>query len=165
MSSVFAPFILIAQGFVESYGLMGTFIISILEAFIFPVPTAFFIAPATALGIEPFWIAVVATVGSLMGAVAGYVLGYYLGHPVASKILNKKQLEKVELWYRKWGEWIVLIAAAGPIPFKVVTWFSGILELDFKKFMIFSAIGRTFQFFVAAYIGNFLGPWIIGVFL
>lgn len=165
MATVLTPFILATQAFVEAYGLAGTFIIAVFESFIFPVPTAFFVTPTTALGVDPFWTAAVAIIGSLIGAVIGYALGYYLGHPVASKVLKKKHLDKVEKWYGKWGEWIVLIAAAGPIPFKIVTWCSGIFELNFKKFMVFSAIGRTFQFFVAAYVGNLVGPWVLGVFL
>ncbi len=165
MTSIFTPLILTAQAFVETYGLAGTFVIAVFESFIFPIPTAFFVTPATVLGADPFWVAVIAALGSLLGAVIGYALGYYLGHPVALKVLKKKHLERVEEWYGKWGEWIVLIAAAGPIPFKIVTWCSGIFELDFKKFMVFSAIGRTFQFFVAAYVGNLIGPWVLGVFM
>jgi undecaprenyl-diphosphatase len=165
MSTIFTPFILAVQAFVEAYGLAGTFLIAVLESFIFPVPTAFFVTPATMLGVDPFWTAVVATTGSLIGAVIGYVLGFYLGEPIAIRIFKKKRMEKVDKWYGKWGEWIVLIAAAGPIPFKIVTWCSGILKLNFKKYIVFCAIGRTFQFFVAAYVGNLLGPWILGVFL
>lgn len=165
MPTIFTPLILASQAFVETYGLIGTFVISLFESFIFPVPTAFFVAPATALGADPFWVAVVATLGSLIGAVIGYFLGLRLGHPVAVRLFKKKRMDKVEKWYGKWGEWIVLIAAAGPLPFKIVTWCSGIFELNFKKYMVFCAIGRTFQFFVAAYVGNLVGPWVLGLFL
>ncbi|NIO22893.1 MAG: DedA family protein [Candidatus Aenigmarchaeota archaeon] len=165
MPTIFTPLILASQAFVETYGLIGTFIISVFESFIFPVPTAFFVTPATVLGADPFWVAVVATIGSLIGAVIGYAFGYYLGKPVFIRLFKKKNLDKVDRWYQKWGEWIVLIAAAGPIPFKIVTWCSGMFELNFKKYMIFCAIGRTFQFFVAAYVGNLVGPWILGTFL
>ncbi|NIO21562.1 MAG: DedA family protein [Candidatus Aenigmarchaeota archaeon] len=165
MPTIFTPLILASQAFVETYGLMGTFIISVFESFIFPVPTAFFVTPATVLGADPFLVAVVATIGSLIGAVIGYAFGYYLGKPVFIKLFKQKNLDKVDRWYQKWGEWIVLIAAAGPIPFKIVTWCSGMFELNFKKYMVFCAIGRTFQFFVAAYVGNLVGPWILGTFL
>ncbi len=165
MTTILTPLILATQAFVEAYGFIGTFIISILESFIFPVPTAFFVAPATALGADPFWVAVVAIAGSLMGAVIGYFLGLKLGKPVFIKLFKEKRLDKVERWYGKWGEWIVLFAAAGPLPFKIITWCSGIFELNFKKFMVFCAIGRTFQFFVAAYVGNLVGPWVLGLFL
>jgi len=165
MATILTPLILATQAFVEAYGLAGTFIISVFESFIFPVPTAFFVAPATALGADPFWVAVAAITGSLIGAVIGYALGYWLGKPVFIKLFREKNLQKVDRWYQKWGEWIVLIAAAGPIPFKIVTWCSGMFELNFKKYMVFCAIGRTFQFFVAAYVGNLVGPWVLGTFL
>ena len=165
MATIFTPLILAAQSFVETYGVAGTFVIAIFESFIFPVPTAFFVTPATVLGANPFLVAVVATAGSLIGAVIGYALGFYLGKPVFLKLFKRKNLDKVERWYGKWGEWIVLIAAAGPIPFKIVTWCSGMFELNFRKYMLFCTAGRTFQFFVAAYVGNLIGPWFLGVFL
>lgn len=164
MATIFTPFILATQSFVEAYGIMGTFVISIFESFIFPVPTAFFVTPTTALGVDPFWTALAATVGSLIGAVIGYFLGFHLGQPIAVKLFKQKRLDKVEKWYQKWGEWIVLFAAAGPLPFKITTWCSGIFKLNFKKYMVFCIIGRTFQFFVAAYVGSLVGPWILGVF-
>jgi len=165
MPTIFTPLILAAQTFVETYGLAGTFIIAIFESFIFPVPTAFFVTPATVLGADPFLVALTAISGSLIGAVIGYFLGLKLGKPVFIRLFREKKLEKVDRWYQKWGEWIVLIAAAGPIPFKIVTWCSGMFELNFKKYMLFCIAGRTFQFFVAAYVGNLIGPWILGTFL
>lgn len=165
MATILTPLILATQAFVEAYGVLGTFIISIFESFIFPVPTAVFVTPAAALGADPFWIAVAAIVGSLIGAVIGYFFGVKLGRPVAVRLFKERRVDKVENWYAKWGEWIVLFAAAGPLPFKIVTWCSGMFELNFRKFMIFSAIGRTFQFFVAAYVGNMVGPWVLGLFL
>jgi membrane protein YqaA with SNARE-associated domain len=159
-------FILWVQAFVEAYGLGGAFVISVLESFIFPVPTATFIAPFTALGVDPLVITLVATAGSLIGAVVGYLLGRHLGQPVAERLFAK-HIPKVEKWYDKYGAWAVLIAAFSPIPFKVFTWTSGIFELDFKKFMIAAAIGRFAQFAVAAYAGALLGPgiltWLTGV--
>lgn len=165
MATILTPLILAAQGFVEAYGLAGVFIISFFESFIFPVPTAVFVTPTTALGVDPFWTAVSAIIGSLIGAVIGYFLGHRLGKPVFIKLFKEKNLEKVDRWYQKWGEWIVLFAAAGPLPFKITTWCSGMFELDFRKYMAFCAIGRTFQFFVAAYVGSALGPCALGLFL
>lgn len=153
-------FILWVQAFVEGYGLTGTFIISLLESFIFPVPTATIIAPVTAMGMDPLMVTIVATIGSVIGAIVGYALGVYLGLPVAQKLF-RKHLPKVDKWYEKWGVWAVLVAAFSPIPFKVFTWTSGIFRLDFKKFLIASLIGRFCQFAIAAYVGNIFGPGII----
>ncbi len=157
-------FILSVQAFVAACGFGGVFVIAVLESFIFPVPTATIVAPVTALGADPFMIAVIATVGSVIGALIGYYLGDYIGRPVAEKLFKEKHIKKVEHWYEKYGAWAVLIAAFSPVPFKVFTWFSGIFKLDKKKFLIASVIGRTAQFFIAAYIGSWLGPWFLAFF-
>jgi undecaprenyl-diphosphatase len=153
-------FVMWVQAFVQAYGLPGAFVIAVLESFIFPVPTATFIAPFTALGVDPVTIIIVATVGSVIGAVIGYVLGLKLGRPAAERLF-KKHIPKVEKWYDKYGVWAVFIAAFSPIPFKVFTWTSGIFELDFKKFLIASIVGRVLQFTIAAYVGYFVGPGIL----
>lgn len=153
-------FILWVQAFVEVYGIGGTFLISVLESFIFPVPTATIIAPVTAMGTDPFLVTVVATIGSVLGAVVGYVLGMKLGLPVAERLF-KKHIPRVEKWYDRWGAWAVLIAAFSPIPFKVFTWTSGIFGLNFRKFLLASIIGRFVQFAIAAYVGNIFGPGIL----
>lgn len=163
---MFGELILWVQAFVEAYGLGGAFIISVFESFIFPVPTATFIAPFTAMGTDPLIITLVATAGSMIGAVIGYALGKYLGQPAAERLFSK-HIPRVERWYDKYGAWAVLIAAFSPIPFKVFTWTSGILELDFRKFMVAASIGRFAQFAIAAYVGALLGPgvltWLTGI--
>jgi membrane protein YqaA with SNARE-associated domain len=159
-------FILWVQGFVQAYGLSGAFIIAVLESFIFPVPTAVFIAPFTALGVDPLVITLVATTGSVIGAAIGYYLGLKLGKPAANRLF-KKYMPRIDQWYERWGVWAVFIAAFSPIPFKVFTWTSGICRLHFKKFMLAAIAGRLLQFGIAAYAGALLGPgvlaWLTGV--
>ena len=148
------------EAFILQYGLSGTFIVALLESFIFPVPTAAVIAPATSFGLDPFLVTIVATIGSVLGALVGYFLGLYLGHPVAEKLF-KKHIPKVEKWFDKYGAWAILIAAFTPIPFKVFTWCGGIFRMDLKKFIIASIIGRFFQFALFAYAGSLLGPTVL----
>jgi membrane protein YqaA with SNARE-associated domain len=160
---MFYGFLLWVQAFVLEYGLSGTFVIAVLESFIFPVPTAVIIAPATGFGLDPLLVTVVAAIGSVLGAVVGYALGLYLGHPVAERFF-KKHIPRVERWFGRYGAWAVLVAAFTPIPFKVFTWCAGIFRMDIRKFLLASIIGRFFQFLIAAYAGSLLGPWILGIF-
>lgn len=155
---MFEVLILWAQAFVIQYGLIGTFIISIFESFIFPIPTVIFVAPVAAFGVNPLIIALVATIGSVIGAVIGYILGYYFGRKAADKLF-KKYMGGIEKWFDKYGMWAVFIAAFTPIPFKVFTWTSGIFKLNFKKFLIVCIIGRLLLFILAAYIGSLFGGW------
>jgi membrane protein YqaA with SNARE-associated domain len=153
-------FLLWVEAFILQYGLSGTFIIALLESFIFPIPTAAIIAPATGFGLDPLMVTIVATIGSVIGAVIGYALGFYLGHPVAERLF-KKHIPRVEKWFDKYGAWAILIAAFTPVPFKVFTWCGGIFRMDFKKFIIASIIGRFAQFALFAYAGSFLGPSVL----
>lgn len=157
---MFSNLILWAQAFVSAYGVAGIFVISFFESFIFPIPTALFITSVTTLGADPLLTTVSSTLASVLGACMGYGLGLYLGHPVAEKLF-KKHLSSVETWFNRHGAWAVFLAAFTPIPFKVFTWFSGILELDFKKFLIAALSGRFVQFFIAAYFGSLLGSRLI----
>lgn len=160
---VFEGLVAFAQWFVESYGLWGTFIVSVTESFIFPIPTAVIIAPSTALGLDPLIVTIVATIGSVIGGFIGYFLGKKLGRPVAEKLFKKKNVDKVEKWFEKYGPWAVFIAAFSPIPFKVFTWAAGIFNTDIKKFFIAAIIGRALQFAIAAYVGDIFGAWVLGL--
>lgn len=155
--------ILWVESLVMAYGIPGVFLIAVLESFIFPIPTAVIIAPATTFGMDPLLITIIATIGSLIGAFIGYFLGKRLGRPVAERLF-KKHLLRVEKWFDRYGAWAVLIAAFTPIPFKVFTWASGIFELDLKKFFLAAAIGRFTQFAIAAYVGNIFGPILLAWF-
>ncbi len=161
---VFTGLILSVEAFVATWGLLGTFIVSMLESFIFPIPTAAIIAPMTALGVDPLTITIVATAGSVMGAVIGYYIGRHLGRPIAVKLFKKKRVDKVEKWFDSWGSWAIFIAAFTPIPFKVFAWAGGIFDLRLKSFLLASIAGRFLQFFIAAYLGSIFGPSILAWF-
>ena len=158
--AIFAGLIVWVEAILTAYGLLGMFAISFAEAVIFPVPTAFFIAPMAAFGIDPFIITIVATIASVMGAFVGYGLGRYLGLPVANRLFGK-YMPRVQKYFDRWGAWAVFIAAFTPVPFKVFTWASGIFRVDLRKFALACVAGRFLQFAIAAYAGSLLGPWAI----
>ena len=60
--------------------------------------------------------------------------------------------------YNTWGGWGVLFAAITPFPYKVLTLFSGATGLNFGIFLLVSVIGRSFRFFLIAWLLNRYGP-------
>lgn len=158
---MFEAFVQVAQNFVQSYGLAGTLIISVLESFIFPVPTAAFIASSCALGIDPFVVACVSTMGSIFGGLIGYLLGFYFGHPIALRLFHEEKVEKVMEWFDKYGAGAVFIAGFTPIPFKVFTIAAGIAEMRIVPFIIAAFFGRFGQFLIAAYLGDVFGKYLL----
>ncbi len=61
-------------------------------------------------------------------------------------IPNYSAVEKTEGFFNRYGVWAILIAAFTPIPYKVFAILSGVLQLDMKKFLIASLIGRGGRF-------------------
>lgn len=160
---MFEALILAVEGFVQAYGLLGTFIVAFTESIIVPIPTATIVSSATTFGADPILVTIIATIGSVLGAIVGYYLGVKLGRPVAKKYFGK-HIPRVEAWFQKYGAWAVFIAAFTPIPFKVFAWMAGITKVNMKYFILASIAGRFLQFLLAAYVGALLGPWFLSLF-
>lgn len=153
---MFEYFLNIAEEIILEYGLAGLFSISLLESFIFPVPTAGFITAATTAGLDIISVVLIATIGSVLGAITGYYIGKRGGRPLLIKLFNKKKLEKVDKFFEKYGVWAVLIAGFTPIPFKVFTISAGVTRINLPPFILACLISRFSQFFIAAEVGGFL---------
>ena len=59
--------------------------------------------------------------------------------------------------YNKYGAIAVLSAAFTPIPYKVFTIASGILNMNFIQFTLASIIGRGLRFFIVSLVLMFFG--------
>jgi len=68
------------------------------------------------------------------------------GRPVLHKFASEDKSVSVERLFNKYGAWAVLVAAVTPIPYKVFTIMAGVLNLELKKFVLASIIGRGFRF-------------------
>ncbi len=99
-----------------------------------------------------FLLAVVATVASVAGAVVGWVLGFWLGRPVLVKIVSVKRAQQVETLFKRYGVWVVFVAAFTPIPYKVFAITAGVLKFDVRPFIAVSIVGRGARFFLLALI-------------
>ncbi|GAB6065639.1 YqaA family protein [Aquifex pyrophilus] len=148
------------EGFVESYGYLGIFLIAFTESIIQPVPPDPFISGATAMGLNPLLSAIVATFGSVSGGVVAYFLGKFLGEPVAKRLLGEERFLKAEAFYNRYGTFAVIIAGLTPVPYKVFCWLSGILEFELWRFVIASVIGRFPRFLLFALFGEAVGNFL-----
>ena len=137
--------------------------ISFAESSFFPIPPDVLLIPMViARPAKWFRIALICTIASILGAIAGYLIGMFLFEQVARPILDfygkQDSFERIAEWYNTWGGWGVLFAAITPFPYKVLTLFSGATGLNFGIFLLVSVIGRSFRFFLIAWLLNRYGP-------
>ena len=101
-----------------------------------------------------FWIATVATLASVAGGCLGYAIGFFFMDAVGAPILEfygkTGSFEELRLRFNEMGGWAVQIAGVTPFPYKVITIFSGVTQLDFTLFMGISVLARALRFFVVA---------------
>lgn len=107
--------------------------------------------------------ALVCTIGSVLGGIAGWMIGWGLRDTVALPLLGifdptGNTREKIEFWYGLYGFWGILIAAITPIPYKVFTVFSGLMQYSLPLLIFASVLGRGFRFFAVAGIIRAFGP-------
>ncbi len=102
---------------------------------------------------------------STLGSVAGFMTLFYIGTQLDRKVIQSgkikfismEALTKVEMWFKKWGYWIILANRFLPGTRSVISFFAGLSELDFKKTALLAAISAFVWNAVIVYLGVVFG--------
>lgn len=130
-------------------------LISFLESWVFPIPTSVILAPLVLANPAAAWrLAGLTTFWSVAGGLFGYAIGYFLFAQIGQGIVDfydaTAAFAELQGQFARYGAWFVVIAGVSPIPYKLVTIGSGVLQLPVMVFLVASVIGRAAQFFVVA---------------
>lgn len=146
------------------HALWALFIIAFIESSFFPIPPDVLMIPMIiAMPTRAFYIAAVATVGSVLGGLFGYYIGFALfetiGQPIFDFYGKADYVEEFKQSYNEIGVWAVLAAGVTPFPFKVITIMSGATQLNLFAFVASAIVARALRFFiVAALLWKFGSP-------
>lgn len=146
-----------------SLGVWGLALNSFIESFfLVPPPDFLLITMNLAKPQKALFYASICTAASLFGGIIGYWIGFFGGRPVFNFIFKnkQKQFESVEKLYAKYGSLAVFFSAFTPIPYKIFTISSGILNMNFLKFCISSFLGRGLRFFIVSIVLLLFGETI-----
>lgn len=149
--------------FFKSMGLWGLALNSFIESFfLVPPPDFLLIVMDLAKPDKALLYATVCTIASALGGAVGYGIGYWGGRPAFNFIFrkNKDKFEAVEKLYNEYGSIAVFLSAFTPIPYKVFTIASGVLNMNFWKFLIASFLGRGARFFLVSIVLMLFGEWV-----
>lgn len=149
--------------FFKALGVQGLALNSFIESFfLVPPPDFLLIALDLAKPEKALFYAFVCTVASVLGAAVGYAIGYWGGRPAFNFIFrkNKDKFEAVEKLYNQYGVVAVFFSAFTPIPYKVFTIASGVLNMNFWQFILASFVGRGARFFLVSVVLMLFGAWV-----
>lgn len=149
--------------FFQTLGVPGLALNSFIESFfLVPPPDFLLITMDLAKPEKALFYAAICTIASALGGALGYAIGYWGGRPVFNFLFKNKheQFENVEKLYNKYGSLAVFFSAFTPIPYKIFTIASGILNMNFWKFLIASFFGRGLRFFIVSIVLMLFGATI-----
>lgn len=133
-------------------------VLSFLESIIFPIPVDIFLAPMIVLNkSKAFFLVAITIIFSVLGGILGYYIGFYFWDILSDKIINLHPNfdENFKFFTEKFNDFgwlIVIIGGFTPLPYKIITISSGILNLNIFLFILFSLISRGARFILVGYL-------------
>lgn len=139
--------------------------VAFAESSFFPIPPDVVLVPMSLAQPRKAWFyAGVCTVASVLGGIVGYGIGYLLYDTIGQWLIGlygyAEKMDALRKFYAEWGWAFILIKGMTPIPYKLVTIVSGLLEYNFLLFVGLSIVTRGLRFFVLAAILNRFGAKI-----
>ncbi len=103
------------------------------------------------------------TIGSVIGFVTMYTLGYKYGRAfiqqrrIREKIFKQEDIKKVELWFGKWGYWVILANRFLSGTRSVISLFAGLFHLHPLPVIILALISAMIWNALLIIAGMLLG--------
>lgn len=151
-------------------GYWGILIGMAIESSFFPFPSEALLIPAGVLiskgemGLSLVWMA--AFVGSMIGSVFNYLVARYLGRTAVDGLVERygkflfltgKQLKRTDAFFEKHGEITIFVGRLIPLVRQLISLPAGFAEMNFLKFLLFTAIGTGVWDTLLILIGIFFG--------
>ena len=136
-------------------------LVSFIESSFFPIPPDVMLIPMVISKRNNFIeIFLIATIFSVLGGIIGYYIGVFF-FELATQIISfygyENELEKIKknlLNSDGFYAWLGILFLAGftPLPYKVFTLASGLIEFNIVIFILISFISRGLRFFIVSYL-------------
>ncbi len=168
MAGIEAHILTYIKDLLGAVGYPGIFILMAIEGFGIPIPSELtmpfsgFLASGAHPKFQLPLVVAVGTVGEVTGGAVAYLVGYLGGRPVLDRygrlvLLSPAELERGEIWFGKYGDWVVLVTRLLPAIRSFIALPAGVVRMPFWRFLVFSAIGSLIWTAALALIGHALG--------
>jgi membrane-associated protein len=153
------------------YALWGVAFIIFAECGLFAIlpgdSLLFTVGIFTALGAihhTLLFVCLVLIVAAVLGNVCGYWIGRLIGPPLfhprpglMGKIFKQSYVDKTHEFFERYGNRALILARFVPIVRTFVTLVAGVGRMDFRKFIIYTAIGGILWVTIVTVAGYYLG--------
>ncbi|MBY8984337.1 MAG: VTT domain-containing protein [Candidatus Lokiarchaeota archaeon] len=144
---------------VYNLGILGILLfvlIMALQGLLVPLPSEIVLL-ATGMIWGWFYGGIMGIVGSMTAGLLCYYISKRGGRPLAEKFVGEKAIEIADKFIKKHGMKAIIITRFIPvIPFDVISYTAGIVDIDVKKYSIGTLIGSIFRAFFYATLGSLL---------
>jgi membrane protein YqaA with SNARE-associated domain len=136
-------------------------VVSFIESSFFPVPPDIMIIPMVVAKKEKYFkVFLIATLFSALGALLGYFIGFVFFSELGVKVFEFYGHNNTDFLKDKFQtsggsfSWLLILftAAFTPLPFKLVTIFSGFIQFNLILFFFTCLLARGLRFFIVAYL-------------
>ena len=166
LASITDPIVEVAVDVVDAMGLVGVFVLMLLESACIPVPseaTMLFAGFNVANGEYTLLAAVaVGSVANLVGSWIAYAIGWYGRVDVLEKHgrklhIKKSQLEWADRWFERHGGATVFFTRMLPIVRTFISLPAGVARMPFWRFSVLTLAGCVPWVFMLTFIGKEAG--------
>ena len=168
---------------IRSHGMLGVVIGVLIEAIIAPIPSPIVLMTAGFVLIEPglalntallkilFVITIPASIAGVVGNYFVYGIAYFGGKPLVKKFRkflgfswrDVVRIQKMFELHHREDVSLFFLRALPIVPLSLVSAGAGFLEMDWRKFGVFSFLGMIPRNFVLAFIGWKLGEVYVAI--
>ena len=163
--AILDPIVNAATDFIDAVGVIGVFLLMLLESACIPVPSEaimLFAGFSVSEGSMTLFGAVTAGVlGNVVGSWIAYAVGYYGRLELLDKNrfihINRKHLEWADSWFQRHGDVTVLVARCLPIIRTFISLPAGVARMPFWRFTVLTTIGCIPWVLMLTLIGRAVG--------
>ncbi|MGL4652050.1 YqaA family protein [Cetobacterium sp.] len=146
----------------KKLGVFGLFLAGILEATILPLPMETISLPIYLVSKDKIpYLFIMLLLSSITGSIIGYLFWKRVGRVFKKKYINNDVFKKIKELYEKNAFLTLLTSAFTPLPFEGYVLTAGILEIDFKTFLLGVTLSRVLRHLPQAILLYIFGNKII----
>ncbi|MER9714142.1 DedA family protein [Mesorhizobium sp. M0174] len=129
----------------------GLFLAALLAATILPMQSEAVLAGLLLADHSPWLLIAVASVGNVLGSVINWLLGRGIERFRGQRWfpMNQAQLERAQVWYRRYGKWSLLLSWL-PVVGDPLTVVAGVLREPFRVFLLLVTAAKAGRYLVLA---------------